>query len=99
VVRGILHYQQAEMQAMPGDRGEELLWDRQPGCDKGKCLCDFRQLHLANSQEAIKGGVLLVSGSYIFCNVRDYLGSMGGGLPAWDFRDSKELTLSDPEGI
>jgi hypothetical protein len=38
VVRGVLYSWQTKMQAALGDRGEELLWGRQPGSDKGKCL-------------------------------------------------------------
>jgi hypothetical protein len=88
VVRGVL---KAEMQAAPEARGEELLWGRQPGSNKGKCPCDFRQLHLASSQEAIRGSVLLVSGSYAFRYVRGYLDSMG--ISTWDFRNPGEFTL------
>jgi hypothetical protein len=62
------------MQATPQARGEELLWGRQPGHDKGKCPCNFRQLRLASSQETIRRSVLVVSGSYTFCYIRDYLG-------------------------
>jgi hypothetical protein len=51
VVRGILHSPQAGMQSAPEATGEELLWDRQPGSNKGKCPCDFRQRHLASNQE------------------------------------------------
>jgi hypothetical protein len=54
-MRNIQHSQQVEMQVAPGARGDELLWGRQPENDKGKCPCDFRQLHLASIQEAIRG--------------------------------------------
>jgi hypothetical protein len=91
VVRGILHSQQAEMQAAPRARGEELLWGRQPGSNKGKCPCDFRQLLLASSQEVIKGNILVVSGSCAFRYIRGYLGSVG--VSAWVFWDPGELTL------
>jgi hypothetical protein len=76
---------------MPGARGEELLWGRQPGNDKGKCSCDFRQLCFASSQEIIRGSVLVVSGSCAFHYVRGNLGSLG--VSTWDFRDPGELTL------
>jgi hypothetical protein len=79
------------MQAAWGARGEELLWNRQPGRDKGKCLFYFRQLCLASSQEVIRESVLVVSGSCASCYVRDYLGSMG--VSTWDFGDPGELTL------
>jgi hypothetical protein len=38
VVKGILHSQQAEMQAVLEAVGEELLWVRQPGMIKGRVL-------------------------------------------------------------
>jgi hypothetical protein len=79
------------MQAVLRARGDELLWGRQPGSDKGKSPCDFRQLWLASSQEAIRGSVLVVSGSCSFGYVRGYLGSVG--VSAWYFWDTGELTL------
>jgi hypothetical protein len=90
VVRGILHSQQAEVQGA-WESGEELLWGRQPESNKGKCLCDFRQLCLAGSQEAIRGSVLVVSGSCAFCYVGGYLSSVG--VSTWDFWNPGELTV------
>jgi hypothetical protein len=82
---GVLHSRLAEMQAALGAGSEELLWGRQPGNDKGKCPCDFRQLHLPRSQEMISGSVLVVSDSCAFCYVSGYLGCVG--VSAWDFWD------------
>jgi hypothetical protein len=77
------------MQAALRARGEELLW--QPGSNKGKCPCDFRQLSLASSQEAIRGCVLVVPDSCAFPQVRSYFGRVG--VSAWDFWDPGELML------
>jgi hypothetical protein len=65
-----------------GARGEEVFRGTQPGRGKEKCPCGGRQPALASNQEAIRGKVLVVSGTApAFLSITGNLGSVGFGDP------------------